>query len=144
MSRLAILFVLAFAAVARADVTTEKDLRATVAILRARVDALTAMNAALVAKLPAAGETKTHAAERGAVLQAQAETTQTNGFVTDSQSRQIEFEKQLTALQVDLHKVVGLQQNAMYMLVVLFILVASFTGTVVYSNRRPRVDARTE
>ena len=144
MSRLAILFVLAFAAVARADVTTEKELRATVAILRARVDALTAMNAALLAKLPTSAETKTHALEKGAVLQAQAETTQTNAFVTDSQSREIEFEKQLTALQINLHKVVQLQQNAMYMLVVLFIIVAMFTGTVVYSNRRPRVDARTE
>jgi uncharacterized iron-regulated membrane protein len=127
-----------------------------VASLTAEVDTLTKTNADLRQKLDAANASRsgvsnqikaqdaTHVEEHGAVLQAQAETTDTLATATNSLNRQIEFERQLSALQKDLHKVVGLQTNAMYMLIAMFVLVASFTGVIVYSTRRRRDDARTE
>src|ERR1035441_2465207 len=112
MKRLCV-FVLVFAAFARADVTVEKELRATIAILTARIAALTAMNAALVQKLASSNSTasavnaqnKTHADEKGAVLQAQAETSQTNMTASSSLAHQLEFENQMLALQADLRQV---------------------------------------
>jgi hypothetical protein len=145
-------FILMFAAFARADVTVEKELRATVAILTARIAALTAMNAALVQKLASSNATavtvraqeKTHTEEKGAVLQAQAETSETNATASSSLAHQIEFERQMSLLQVDLHQVVISQRYAMIMLILTFIIVLAFTGTVVYSTRRRHADARPE
>jgi hypothetical protein len=151
MKRLCV-FILAFAAFARADATAEKELRATIAILTARIASLTAMNAALVQKLASSNATavtvkaqeKTHIEEKGAVLQAQAETSETNATAASSLAHQIEFERQMSLLQLDLHKVVLSQTYAMYMLILMFILVSAFTGTVIYSTRRRPANARAE
>lgn len=149
MKRLCV-FILVFAAFARADVTVERELRATIAILTARIAALTAMNAALVQKLASSNATasavkaqgQTHSEEKGAVLQAQAETSETNTTTASSLAHQIEFERQMSLLQVDLHQVVISQRTAMYMLLIMFLLVSAFTGAVVYSTRRRSSDAR--
>jgi hypothetical protein len=159
MQRRAVLFILAFTAVARADVTTERELRAQVSTLTAQVAKLTKDNTALRQKLDDAArvassssavssqlksQDKTHAEEKGAVLQAQAETSETNATASNSLAHQVEFERQMSLLQVDLHKVVVSQQYAMYMLILMFLLVSAFTGVIVYSARRRQTDGRPE
>lgn len=159
MRRSIVAFILVLSAVAQADTPTERKCQATISTLTAQLAVATKATAELRQKLDAANaardahnnvstqikeQNKTHAEEAGAVTQAQMETTDTLDTSVKNLNHQIEFEKQLAALQVDLHKVVSLQRDATYLLILMFALMLSFTGGVVYTTRRRRDDARTE
>ena len=81
-------------------------------------------------------QAKGHAEEKDAVTQAQAESTQTLSNTDSSVKSMSEFEKQLARTELDVHRVVTLQQNETYLLIILTVLGFAFTGTIVFYNRR--------
>jgi len=79
-------------------------------------------------------QTKT-STEKQDVLQQQSESTDTINVVVQVAKAQKEYEKQLSALQIDLHKVVNVQQASIYLMCVIALLGLIFTGIIGFSVR---------
>ncbi len=124
---------------ALADSKTETVLRTKIAAQDQQIAALTKQ---LAERVTIANKIKTldgSVGEKLAVATAQAESSQTLANTDSSISRQIEFEKQLSALQIDLHKAVdlqigsaSLQKSYMYLLVIQTILFLACLGFIVF------------
>lgn len=137
-----------------ADSKSEADLRVKVAseeaarivaaknnaVLTAQVNALIKSNADLAARLKDIAKAAISAnADKldgaAAVVQAQAESTQTLVNTNQSVEAQTEFEKQLTRVETNLNSVLASVKHAVELLIVLTALVLCFTGAIVYSSR---------
>jgi hypothetical protein len=110
-------------------------------LLGAQVSALITANNSLNKKLAAIYEAASDSQvdSRTAVAKAQAESAQTLSNTDFSVKSQAEFEKQLTRVEVDVHSTVTAQRYETMLLVVMTIILFSFTGFLAYSTWRIRI-----
>jgi hypothetical protein len=133
------------AQVAAKDTALRTALRDNIALIKANKDLSDRL--APLEKLRATEQSKTtrlateivksgdaNAAVALATAQANAEITRIASSLIDA--KQTEFERQLTRVEEDIKSVVKLLSGATYLLVILTVLIFSFTGVIVYSTRR--------
>ena len=114
----------------RANADLSRRLGISQAISRALVKAASELAAVNSAQLK-----KTHAEEKGAVAQAQDESTQTLANTDASVRAETEFEKQLARIEKNLIKL-------MWGMIGLIVLMLCFVGVIIYApRRRDRVPA---